>query len=70
MGHDRELNQAYIIQNALSDYTGLTSNEKKYCNENLVEWVSEDKSLDLFISKLSEKSLNIKPFLQNIGLIS
>jgi len=69
MGQDREINQAYVIQNALSRYTGLTSGEKKYCNDNLVDWISEDKSLDLFISKLSEKSLNIKPFLHETGLI-
>jgi len=70
MGQDREMNQAYVIQNALSEYTGLTSGEKRYCNENLVDWISEDKSLNLFIDKLSEKSLNIKPFLQETGLIS
>jgi len=70
MGQDREINQAFVIQNALNSYTGLTSGEKKYCNDNLVDWVSQDKSLNLLISKLSEKSLNIKPFLQETGLIA
>jgi len=70
MGQDREINQAFVIKNALKSYRGLTSGEKKYCNDNLVDWVSQDKSLNLLISKLSEKSLNIKPFLQETGLIA
>jgi len=69
MKHDRKVNQIHIIQNALTQYTGLTSGEKKYCKDNLVEWITEDKSLDLLISKLSEKSLNIKPLLEEVGII-
>ena len=69
MGHDRELNQTYVIQKALSDYNGLTSGEKKYCNDNLVEWVSQDKSLNLLISKFSEISLDVRPFLKQNGLL-
>ncbi|CAA6827151.1 MAG: Unknown protein [uncultured Sulfurovum sp.] len=69
MGHDRDLNQAYVIQNALNEYTGLTSSEKKYCNDNLVDWVSQDKTLNLLISKLSEISLDVRPFLKQNGLL-
>ncbi len=69
MGQDRELNQVYVIQNALNSYEGLTSGEKKYCNEHLVEWVSEDKSLNLLVSKFSEISLDVKPFLKENGLL-
>jgi len=69
MGHDREIDQIDRIKNALAKYTGLTSGEKKYCNENLVDWVSQDKSLNLLISKLSEKSLNIKPLLKEVGIV-
>ena len=69
MGQNRELDQAYVIQNTLSEYDGLTSGEKKYCSDNLVEWVSEDKSLNLLISKFSEISLDLKPFLQQNGLL-
>ena len=69
MGHDRELNQAYVIQNALSGYVGLTSGEKKYCNDNLVDWVAEDKTLNLLISKFSELSLDVRPFLKQNGLL-
>jgi hypothetical protein len=69
MGHDRELNQIYVIQNALNSYDGLTSGEKKYCNDNLVDWVSEDKTLNLLVSKLSEISLDVRPFLKQNGLL-
>jgi len=70
MGQDREINQVFVIKNALNSYSGLTSGEKQYCNDNLVDWVSQDKSLNLLITKLSEKSLNIKPLLQETGLIA
>jgi hypothetical protein len=70
MGHDREINQVNVIQSALSSYTGFTSGEKKYCTENLADWVAEDKSLNLLISKFEEKSLDARPFLQNIGLMA
>ena len=69
MGHDRELNQVNVIQNALNGYKGFTRSEKQYCSDNLVEWVSEDKSLDLLISKFSEISLDAKPFLKQTGLL-
>jgi len=70
MGHDREINQVNIIQNALSSYEGFTSGEKKYCTEHLAEWVSEDKTLNLLISKFEEKSLDAKPFLNELGLMA
>ena len=69
MGQDREINQAYVIQNALSGYEGLTSSEKTYCSENVVEWISKDKTLNLLIEKFSEISLNIRPFLKKNGLL-
>jgi hypothetical protein len=70
MGQDREINLAFVIQNALNQYSGFTAGEKKYFNDKLVDWIAEDKSLNLLISKFSEKSLNIKPFLRNLGLIA
>ena len=69
MGHNIELNSVDIIQNALTDYKGFTSSEKKYCKEHLSEWISNDNSFDKMISKLAEKSLDVKPFLRQIGLI-
>ncbi len=69
MGQTKELNQVNVIQNALNSYEGFTSGEKKYCNDNLVEWISEDKSLDVLVSKFSEISLDAKPFLRENGLL-
>lgn len=69
MGHDRELNQVNIIQNALASYGGFTSGEKKYFSANLAEWISKDKSLNYLISKFSEISLDIRPFLKQNGLL-
>jgi len=70
MGHDREINQVNIIQNALKEYQGFTSGEKKYCADNLAEWVGSDKSLNVLIQKFEEKSLDMRPFLQTTGLMA
>ena len=69
MGQDRKLDQVSIIQSVLNGYVGLTSGEKAYCNENLNSWVSEDKTLKLLISKLSEISLDVRPLLKQNGLL-
>lgn len=69
MGHNVELNRVNIIQNALIDYQGFTLSEKKYCRDHLSEWISSDKGLDTMIHKLSEKSLDVRPFLKEIGLL-
>ncbi|CAA6816589.1 MAG: Unknown protein [uncultured Sulfurovum sp.] len=69
MGQNKALNQVNIIENALSDYVGFTLGEKEYFSANLSTWISEDKSLDYLISKFSEISLDIKPFLKQNGLL-
>jgi hypothetical protein len=69
MGQTKELNQVNVIQNALSSYAGFTSGEKKYCTDNLIEWISKDKTLNLLISKFSEISLDVKPLLKQNGLL-
>jgi hypothetical protein len=69
MGQTKELNQVNIIQNALSSYRGFTSSEKKYCSDNIVDWIAKDKTLNLLISKFSEISLDVKPFLKQNGLL-
>ena len=69
MGHKIELNQISVIQKALTDYEGFTKGEKKYCMDNLSQWISNDKGLDTMISKLEEKSLDARPFLKKIGLV-
>ena len=71
MGHDIEINEVNIIQNALSNYQGFTSGEKKYCIDHLAEWISNEKGLDVMIEKLEEeKSLDARPFLEKTGLIT
>jgi len=69
MGHHTDINKISIIQDALIDYKGLTSGEKQYCTENLSSWIGEDNSLDTLIAKFAEKSLDIRPFLQQIDLV-
>ena len=71
MGHDRDISYVNIIQNALSSYQGFTSGEKKYCIDNLAEWITEDEnSLDVLVSKFNEKSLDMRPFLKQTGLMA
>lgn len=69
MGQDRELDQVGIIKTLLNGYVGLTSGEKKYCNENLKSWISQDKTLKLLIAKLSEISLDVRPLFRQNGLL-
>ncbi len=70
MGQNREINQVNIIQNALNDYQGFTSGEKKYCIEHLAEWISNENGLEVMIEKLEEKSLDARPFLEKVGLMA
>ena len=70
MGHDIEINQVNVIQNALSNYQGFTSGEKKYCIEHLADWISNENGLEVMIEKLEEKSLDARPFLEKTGLIT
>jgi len=70
MGHKIELNQISVIQKALPSYEGFTKGEKRYCMENLSEWVSSEKGLNVLISKFEERSLNARPFLEKLGLVN
>ncbi len=45
------------------------SNGKELWSKNLDEWVSEDGKLDLLVNKFAEKSLDIRPFLNRVGLL-
>lgn len=69
MGQNVELNRINIIQNGLRDYKGFTLGEKKYCIEHLSEWITNENGLDIMIRKFAEKSLDVRPFLKNIGLL-
>jgi len=58
-----------IIKNELPKYEGLTKMEKSYGLEHLNEWVREDGRLDILVNKFAEKSLDIRPFLNRVGLL-
>ena len=58
-----------IIQNELPKYRGLTKMEKKYGLSHLDEWIPENGHLEVLINKFAEKSLDIRPFLNQVGLL-
>jgi len=58
-----------IIKHELPNYIGLTESEKSFGLSHLSEWVPINGHLDLLIDKFSERSLDIKPFLEQIGLL-
>jgi len=62
-------NTIEILQVEMKKYCGLTKAEKEYGLSNLNEWVPENGRLDTLIEKFSEKSLDIKPFLEQINLL-
>lgn len=57
-----------IIRQELPKYKGLTQGEKDYGLSHLEEWIPTNGTLETFVQKFSEKSLNIEPFLQQVGL--
>jgi hypothetical protein len=58
-----------IIQKELPKYQGLTKMEKSYGLSHLNEWIPENGHLDILIKKFAEKSLDIRPFLNQVGLL-
>ena len=62
-------NTVEIIQNELPKYEGLTKSEKNYGLSHLDEWIPENGRLEVLIEKFAEKSLNIKPFLEQVDLL-
>ncbi len=61
-------NTIELIAKELPEYNGLTKSEKDFGLSHLEEWIPQDGHLDTLINKFSEKSLDITPFLQKIGL--
>ncbi|MCH9739629.1 MAG: hypothetical protein K0U38_02125, partial [Epsilonproteobacteria bacterium] len=57
------------IRHELPNYNGLTKLEKQYGLSYLDDKVPEKECCELLIKKFAEKSLDIRPFLQQIGLI-
>jgi len=62
-------NTIETLQNELPNYAGLTTSEKNFGLSNLTEWIPSNGRLETFIDKFSEKSLDMKPFLKEIGLL-
>jgi hypothetical protein len=62
-------NTIEILQQALPNYAGLTRSEKKFGLSNLTEWIPSNGHLETFINKFSEKSLDMRPFLKELGLL-
>ncbi|SFV70557.1 hypothetical protein MNB_SV-13-1332 [hydrothermal vent metagenome] len=58
------------LRNAVESYQGFTQTEKCYAQKHLPEWIGKEGELDTFIQKFSERSLDIKPFLNEIELIT
>jgi len=63
------INTVEIIQHELPNYKGLTKSEKSYGLSHLNEWVPENGHLEVLIDKFAEKSLDIRPFLDQVGLL-
>ena len=61
-------NTIELITKELPKYNGLTKSEKDFGLEHLEEWIPQTGHLETMINKFSEKSLDITPFLQKIGL--
>jgi len=61
-------NTIELIAKELPKYNGLTKSEKHFGLQHLEEWIPQNGHLDTLINKFSEKSLDITPFLQKIGL--
>lgn len=62
-------NTIEILKTELPNYDGLTKSEKSFGLTHLNEWIPSNGHLDTFIDKFSEQSLDIKPFLEKIGLL-
>ncbi len=63
MSHQEKTNFIKSLRTAIQSYQGFTSSEKKYGLNNIHMWIGANGSLDIFIQKFSDLSLDIRPFL-------
>jgi hypothetical protein len=63
MSHQEKTNFIKSLRAAIQSYQGFTSSEKKYGLNNIHTWIGANGSLEIFIQKFSDLSLDIKPFL-------
>ena len=63
MSYQEKINFTESLRLAIKSYQGFTASEKKYGLANIHKWIGENGSLELFIKKFSDISLDIEPFL-------
>ena len=63
MSHQEKMNFIERLRIAIQSYQGFTSSEKTYGLNHLHSWIGANGSLETFIQKFSDLSLDIKPFL-------
>jgi hypothetical protein len=64
MSQQEKNNYINSLCEAIESYQGFTSSEKKFGLENIHNWIDNEGNLDTFISKFSELSLDVKPFIE------
>ena len=69
MSHQEKMNFIERLRTAIQLYPGFTSSEKRYGLEHIHSWIGVNGSLDIFIKKFSELSLDIRPFLLDEKLL-
>lgn len=63
MSYQEKLNFIETLRLAIQSYQGFTSLEKSYGIRNIHKWIGKNGSLEIFIKKFSDISLDIEPFL-------
>lgn len=63
MSHQEKMNFIETLRTAIQSYQGFTTSEKTYGLSHIHNWIGTNGSLDIFIQKFSDISLDIKPFL-------
>lgn len=63
MSHTEKMNFIERLSKAVQSHRGFTTSEKQYAQKNIYQWIDRKGSLDTFIKKFAEISLDIRPFL-------
>jgi len=64
MSQQEKVSYIEFISKAIQGYQGFTSSEKKFALDNINEWIDNSGSLNTFVKKFSELSLDVQPFIQ------
>jgi len=57
------------VRSAIESYRGFTQGEKSFVLTNLDKWLGEECNLNLLEKNFEKLSLNVKPCLEESGLI-